>query len=406
MIRFAAAAVVITLHLQVFSIAGFPVTVGGVLGIALITYLRPPSRIRPAIFLLAVLVVVWAGLAFLAQTGLVQAVDFAGTFLLILCSLYVIAVASGASPRGNPVWISVGRGFRDALLIVVGISVLQVAFGAAGSEAFYNPWGAMQYLYPHSPNLQFNPIPRAQGFYLEPSYNAFVIGTCFFVVALLKLAGPATFVLAFIGLLATRSATASILMLAILLVWALTGKRYRLGALLLLLIAAYFGGAEVLERLGSISQTSTSGNFRILAPLPVLFDVLTTHPLGSPLGSVETVMREYDLKNGATAGVSLDNGIYLLIFYFGWLGVAFVGVALVGAVRATARLWTVGAGIAAQAPIWLFGSLVFSGGIFLPEYALMVGVTSLAAGWRLSQDRSLEIDGASNNLVNRERHIS
>jgi putative colanic acid polymerase len=48
--------------------------------------------------------------------------------------------------------------------------------------------------------------------------------------------------------------------------------------------------------------------------------VLLSSPFGVSFGLMEETLLSYRLENGVNDGTTIDNGWYLLVFYFGWLG--------------------------------------------------------------------------------------
>ncbi|MDZ8170738.1 putative colanic acid polymerase WcaD [Microbacterium xanthum] len=314
----------------------------------------------------------------------VGAGDFFGTFLLVVATVLLFALASQPPRITASQWQSVAKGLRFSVYVIAVLSVLQVIAGAAGSESFFNPWGDRQYLYRYQPLLQFNAVPRAHGFFLEPSFCAFVVGTVFFTLVVLRAVNWLVVVSVAATLAATRSATALALMLILLLVAAIMVRRARLFSLIAVVFLVLGVGEELHRRFTSIGDVSSSGNYRLLAPLPVLEDVLIHRPLGAPMGSVEETLSRYDLLNGAAVGTSLDNGFYLLIFYFGVVGIGFILALCLLAAIVFVRLRRLGLTLGALVPFWMLGSLAFSGGIFLPEYVLLNILLVLAIRHRLA----------------------
>ena len=108
-----------------------------------------------------------------------------------------------------------------------------------------------------------------------------------------------------------RSATAFIVVGILLITYMLRGRvRGLLVALCAVIPLTFFVGPYLQDRLGSTAVTGSSANFRLVAPLTVISDTLSNAPLGNFLGSSKEVMATYQLLNGASAGASLDNGVY------------------------------------------------------------------------------------------------
>jgi len=141
---------------------------------------------------------------------------------------------------------------------------------------------------------------------------------------------------------------------------------------LLCISAAYLSGVAeyFLGRIASLSVEGSSAYYRIVAPLEMLRDILTNDLTGLPFGSYQEVVLSYGLLlDGIGIGQSLDNGLYLLLFYFGWIGIIVLALAALTAVflyRGRMRTST------AYVLGYLFLSLFYSGGIFSPEYVLIV----------------------------------
>jgi putative colanic acid polymerase len=386
--RLAAVLIFITVifqHFQIFSLSGFPVTIGLLSGLSLLVIAGNPPKLTILAVILPSLAVI-SGTTGLMGADLSDFASFSRTFALIMLAATI--VVSGASGSQENIISSpqVTKSLFAVLTLVVLLSVAQTISGSFGSLLLFNPFGTNQYLYNYNPHLAFNPIPRAQGFFLEPSYDAFVIGAV--GAALLcttrKTGLVAALVLA--GLAACQSATGLVVFFVALFTVALRSRpSAAVGALLIALLAASVSGEYLIGRLTTITTAATSANYRLVAPLEVLGDVLKHSPLGLPLGSIERVMVSYGLQNGATVGSSLDNGFYVLIFYFGWIGIAGI-VVWIGASIKSMRVRISDGGAGWIAPLWLLASMFFSGGIVLPEFALMTWLVLVSYGRRKETD--------------------
>ena len=387
-------------HFQIATIGGYFLTAGLISGLLLLAVVvNRPSYGR--------LTLVWAlitGLAALAAvlSPATRGAEFGQTLLLFLLTSFIVVTATGPIRHDIVRSEAFSRGLLLALVVVTGLSVGQVALGALGSDLLFNPFGPFQYFHAYAPGLQFGSVPRAHGFYLEPSYAAFVIASV--SVALLSLGRrpKITAALALFGLLACQSATGLLVFAGILIVVALRSKpKLALFVLVLGAAGAAVIGDYLVLRLATITQVGTSGNYRLLAPLEVLRDVLVNSPFGQPLGSVSEVISSYGFRMAGVPASSLDNGLYVIIFYFGWAGLIGVTVWFLLTLAHVLRLKRDGvnsdvvssgsvntgsvnsnvvssdsvssAGVAYRriAPLWLFASLLFSGAIMAPEYGLM-----------------------------------
>ncbi|MDQ0078477.1 putative colanic acid polymerase WcaD [Arthrobacter oryzae] len=358
-------------HLQLMSLFGFPVTLGAGCGIALLILVSRPRGFTGVIGVSCAVITVSSTAAMFSSAD-ADLVQYVRTLTLFVLAFSVVALGWSGTDLEFLKSNAFHRAVLLALFLIVTLSVGQVILGAMGSLVLFNPFGSFQYLYQYNPHLEFVQFPRAQGFYLEPSYDAFVICALSVILFCLNKSRKLAAVLVTLGLLACQSAS-GLLLLALALIFVVFRARPATGAVSVLILALVGGlaGPYLLVRLSTLDETGTSANYRIVAPLDVLSDVLLNTPLGEPLGSIATVLERYGLQNGSTQGTSLDNGFYVLIFYFGWIGlvalVAFVIAMLVLSIR-RARI---DRGISWIAPIWLAGSFLFSGGIMLPEFALM-----------------------------------
>lgn len=358
---------IICAHLELFAPGGAPVTLTFILVFFLtVPFLRSgPPR----------LYVILGASALLLLPLLVALLDndttlfiFFKTYTLFIIAIYILIIGVHTTnylviwdPRFE-------RSLRFALITIVVLSILQVGAGSLGSEFFFNPWGSHQFAYQYEPNIRYYPVPRAAGFYLEPSYNAFVLLSVWVALTLRNRTFSLAYTLMTVaGLLATRSATGLGIFMLILAVAAIKSRRTRL--VLPVIVAACVAGGYLIARIASISDAGSSGNYRYVAPLRVLAYVLDNRPVGMPLGSVQRTVAQFDILNGSEFGVTLDNGFYVVVFYYGWIGVLVALAAIICVIAKTVE--SAGPGkspVKWVAPLWLFSSLLFSGGIMSTEF--------------------------------------
>jgi len=368
------ASFVILEHFQVAQVGDYPITLGLFLGIALVITVSTRWPISSVIIALGIAVVPNALVQIAAPSTRDGSLSFFQTMALFVFAAFVMAQCKRGTVRAQAVPAML-RGAFIALIVVVALCVLQVATGARGSVQWFNPFGEHQYLYQYDPHLEFNPIPRAAGFYLEPSYAAFVIGSLAVALLAQGYRKVPVWVLAGAGLLAVRSATGLILFGVVALVVIFVGKsRLKLFALVVLAALTAFALPYLAGRLDSTFTSGSSAYYRLIGPLQILGDTLIQFPLGHPYGSLRNTVADYGILNGAAAGDSLDNGFYVIVFYFGWLGLI-ASIALASwALVALGRGLRTGSVPQAILPIWVVGSLLFSGGIMLPEYVFTLWV--------------------------------
>jgi putative colanic acid polymerase len=369
------AASCIFLHLMVVQPAGFPLTIAPVAVFVLLA-LHFNGRISMGALVGWVVLLLLPFANVLGQPAATY-VPFLRTFALWAFNVTMVwwcAHGRLAGPRDG-----VARGAFGGLCVVAGFSALQsgVAF-LTGSTALYNPFRGLQYLHPYDSALHdagVGALSRAQGFYLEPSFGALVMVTLCVVLLLAEYKTRASLFLVAGGLFFNRSFTGIVtfaILVAIHLGLSLGRRVGRLTKLVVafgfIVIAAIVLRSVLVARLSELSIEGASAYYRLVSPLIVLRDVLLFHPLGVEMGQVEAFMAPYGLLQIGSEGNTLDNGLYVLIFYFGWIG---AGAVLALAITIVAYLL---AGRRAPALFWtfLFFSLVFSGAIFVPEYALLL----------------------------------
>lgn len=384
---------VICLHLQVFSVGGYPVTLAA-LSVPVILAARlksgPPSW---QLLVLCSLILVKSLQALLDQDA--NDIEFLRTLALVCIAIWIVGCCSGGDLRR----VKVEPRLYLAIICVIGsLSWLQWVSGELGSLMFFNPWRSFQYLHQYDPHLGLVPV-RASAFYLEPSFAALVLITCTLCAIFCGARPINAVILAGLGLVPIKSAS-GILSLAVVLVICTVGNRLygrerrgeRWKLLTALLVVGFFFLPYLSTRLESTTQLGSSANYRLAAPVTVVKDAMREHLVGAPLGSVNDVVASAGLSNGSEAGSTLDNGIYVFLYYFGWAGlVLLVATAVTSVARIAQRenildrdLLLITAGILL--------SSVFTGAVFTPEFALLAGLAIIE--YRCARNR-LSSCGAS-----------
>jgi putative colanic acid polymerase len=363
-------------HFTLLKVANYELTLGAMSGFLLLAMLVR----RPAYVLTTIawsLITVLSGLAVLAS-GYTAGSSYLTTGLLFLLSSAIVCSAFGGIRFSIVRSTALKNSALLALSIVVCLSVLQVLMARMGSSALFNVFGSRQYFHEYNHLVGLVTFPRAQGFYLEPSYNAFVIASIGVFLLTLQWRTRRTVALVIVGIAMSQSATALILLFCFFGLAALRASvRVRFIAIISAALLLSVSGAYLLLRLGTITTEGSSAYYRLLAPLNVLTDVLTYSPVGRPFGSVEETISDYKLHMAGVPASSLDNGFYVVVFYFGWFGLAAIGALGIGVARvilsggrAVGRRWI--------AFVWLFSSFAFSGAIMTPEFGLTTAIVILA----------------------------
>lgn len=364
-------------HFQLGVIGGFPVTLGALAGIVLAVILTAKVNAIVLTLVLSVLVGVTA-LAALANNTISQA-GYLSTLALFVLACVIISMAFGSIR-----WHLVNsRSFKNSLLVsllvVVLVAVGQVALGSVGNSALFNPFGEHQYLRLYDPHLGAVQFPRAHSFFLEPSYAAFVVGTLAVALICLNVRVTAVTVLSVAGMVACQSVTGLLILIVILLIVASKSRALvRIVVSLGLLAVVFFSWDYLTVRIATIGTEGSSAYYRIIAPSEVIVDTLTHNPLGMTLGSVASVVSSYGFNMAGVLASSLDNGFYVVVYYFGWLGIVILLAGALTALGSSIRRSKASLGYSWIAPIWLISTLFFSGGIMAPEFALMAFIVIVA----------------------------
>lgn len=359
------------MHFEIAELFGFHLTVGALVGLTMAAYM-----VRWQLSKRAVLAYLGVNSVLLvtpiASPTYFNLFDFVTTGLLVQSALILLLVSLNGSRRKS--LINEGSlGVKIAFWIVASFSIAQITLSTFFNFSSYNPWGDNQYLYNYFPLPGATGLVRSAGFYLEPSFNAFVICSLTLLVVLVKGRPLIYMPVSLLAVAATQSATGLILWFslaaaAIFLNKSSGSRRY----IFLLTLPVLLAFGYLSQRIGSITLTGSSGNYRLLSPTAVVGDILTNQFFGHPLGSLYEVVSRYQLfQFGAEQSVTLDNGLYVIVFYFGWVGLLMLFGLVVWALsrKANQPIPTKVPSIVVK--FWLVGSLFFSGAIFAPEFALV-----------------------------------
>ena len=379
-------AALLLLHFQIVDLSGYPITAGlGLSGVVVAAAVRG----RPPALAFGLLATVVGALSLQALlTPGADVIAFLRTAVLFTYSVgLVLWVAYGTlAPRSSR-----ARPYFVVMLAIDALAWLQYVSGRRGIETFFNPWRQFSYLHRYNPELGLVPV-RAEAFYLEPSFAALVLVLC---AAAAILAGGRPLIAVILcagGMGAIRSASGIITVAVFALILVLVpqevdtstprARRDRRGLLLVMAGLAIWLTPYAVSRLTSTSQQRTSANFRLDSPLTLLAQVLGNSVIGEPLGSSNQAVTTAGLIVGNQTGKSLDNGIYVYIFYFGWVGIILAGGALLYLLYRGLTDLEFGRLAAFAIPVVLM-SAVFTGAVITPEYAVLVALVLMELRRRL-----------------------
>jgi len=320
----------------------------------------------------------WPFFIFLIYTalgGVTDFGDFITTYLLWLFSVSIILVCARSRIK---VIINYSRGLLISFGVVGAFSTAQiVGLKWSGLNFLYNLFSEHSYVvYEHDVDLLLGKIyMRAPGFYLEPSFCAFVVFSLLSALMITRQPRHVKACLLVLGLLSMwiiGSASGLLIMMVLTILGMVSllkthvAKRllFVIGGLLSIPIAI----ASLADRLAEVSIAGSSGYWRLIAPISILKDVFVNYPLGVSFGQIESFLLLKGLQHGQGVGTSIDNGMYCLAFYFGWFAVFFLSWLVFKLVYAVLRDRFI------DAVYWwyIIGALQFSGGIFLPEFVYPV----------------------------------
>ncbi|MBQ0943122.1 hypothetical protein KAK07_07220 [Ideonella sp. 4Y16] len=304
-------------------------------------------------------------------------IQFLRTYAL-WCTAAMSILAASLAPAS--VKADIATPALAALLAITICVALQAITSQNGDRTFFNFFGSHQYFGEiELETLATDDRLRPPGFYLEPSFCAYVITNLTAICLLQDRHRGVSIALGVISILFIQSLTGLIAFGVILLFYTATQQRSQrtinARAVTAALLAAgpfiflvwFFYADYVASRTAQVDEVGSSTYYRVVGLLPVLSDTLIEYPFGYALGRVREIVPKYLIPHGNGYGESIDNGLYLLIFYFGWIGL----IAVFLLIYKFFGLWYRGqAKLALCLLVVLLGSF-FNGGIMLPEFALL-----------------------------------
>jgi hypothetical protein len=376
------AVAVIFLHFQIVVVSGFPLTIAPFVVVLLLTVWRRVATKSLGAWLLLTALLLLPFVNMRQMTGATggEATDFLRTYSLWCFSCVTLWSTVFLSSRRRSATSASGLptvAFTCLIIIAAFCFVQVAAWRFMGNEALYNPFGSHQYLYAMSVSGALaGGLVRAKGLFLEPSFCALVILTLWVVCLLYRYKVLASSVVATLGIALTRSVVGLLAGAVLILVLWSTARRDQywpirfvsvLAVCILVATTLFDSGTYMGGRLLEVQRPSSSGYWRVTAPIIMMRQALMTYPTGVILGHSSQYVASFGVLRGNAVGSSVDNGIQNLVFYFGWLGLAGVlalAYLVVGYVLRRDQP-------AALATSYLLLALLFTGGILVPEYAFL-----------------------------------
>jgi putative colanic acid polymerase len=353
------------------------------------TFFQPTKLSRGNSYLILALLIL--PLANLIQVPTEQAklIHFLKTYSLWCFSITCVMVSIRSSIR--KLTFSIEKMAKLSLVVITILLLLQVTFVRAfNDDTLFNILGG--HLYGGYPQLNrfIGPgIVRPLGFYFEPSFCALVMIALMSILIIRNELFSKSGLIGAVGITVTTSlfgfGALAILLSAygfgkikcikkirnvthirIPLVWVASWGAFTL--LYWNLNSGVASHAGVASRISEVLINGSSVHYRLISPLYAIRDVLISYPLGLPFGQLDYIMPSYKMLNGISVTSSVDNGIYVLILYFGWLAVT----ALLICVWLIWRALNTGKIEFAILLLYLLLSLSVTGMIFSPEYTALL----------------------------------
>ena len=377
---------VIFLHFVIVRIGDFPLTLGAVLGTVAVLRVALRGVVGTAVGVTSVWVI-YSCIVYFLNPDLVTQEDFVQTLLLSSAAVF-IGVSSVVGAGKTQHYSGTAR------LLLWGLSILgviQYISASMNNPLLYNLWGDRQAFYEYEVRLGAD--ARATGLYLEPAFFALVLG----VLMCIAIADGASFksylLPALAGMLSTQSASGLGTTLVLLAVVTFSKQGTGLGSskrlawtLLGGFLFAFVSWDYLGRRIASADTPGSSAYYRLVGPQEVLRWILLENPLGAPLGSIQKVVGSFQIVMAGVVGTSLDNGLYVVVYYMGWIGL--VSLLWLG--------WLSARPLLERAPIEdfirplaLLLFLLFTGSVFTLEFAVLVGFLFMQRNRADSQARAV-----------------
>lgn len=170
---------------------------------------------------------------------------------------------------------------------------------------------------------------RATASYFEPSFFAFVVLSLWTVLCC---SGKSRKIedLSLVLIMLISSSLSGMLTACVLLFFKYIGYKNFISSfskLFLFMIGAFFliyFGDLLFYRLEELNVEGSSGYYRMVAPFFLIDWVLSERIIPIPIGSIDEYMGNIGVMNGEEVGTSIDNGYYVVLANFSWIGVVFI----------------------------------------------------------------------------------
>jgi len=365
---------IIFLHFVIFRPLNFPFTFGLIGCLILIPALHKSALNKKfldyAVFAIVIIV--------FHAPELIQShfdlFEYLKTYALWTFTAIVILSFASLEQKGEGDCVAPAAFF--SLVLISLFTVIQSYFASNGSVDILNIFGERQYFgVIDTATLMQDEKYRPPGFYLEPSFCAYVATSLLAICLISGYRIIAASIFAFLAVFSIQSLTGILSFFFTYIVYIIVRNRVKfsdfligaIGVSIFLAFIMEFYGDYVILRYEQVFTPGTSTYYRTVALIPVLLDTLVNAPFGNPFGRVQEVVSSYNIPHGVSFGTSIDNGIYLLVFYFGYASILIFWLVFSAFLKIKNERKYV-----AMVAI-LFGCF-FNGGIMLPEFGLISGL--------------------------------
>lgn len=169
---------------------------------------------------------------------------------------------------------------------------------------------------------------RAVGCYFEPSFLALVASVLWCILFCSGKANKKEDIFLISIMLMSKSSLGIFTACFLLFFKYFFNKKYQVFSVgfcvgIIFLPIVFYLGEPLFLRLKELNVEGSSGYYRMIAPIFLIDSILFDKLLPIPLGDIGTYMSTFGILNGEQVGVSIDNGYYVLLAHFSWIGVIF-----------------------------------------------------------------------------------
>ena len=369
------------MNLLLFRFAGFQISFSLIFIIFLIFYLIATVRIKllGIIFFLSIMIYTLAnGLA---------ANDFIEFYKsLVLFSIFLLFIVL-VNNLDNLNEVNIIRSHKFiifisflAALFLISQFILLNLFGSylltpmLGSFSFVGPGGEI-----YVPN-ELAILKRPNGIFQEPSVAGWYMAFMIAVTSLYPMNFKRKIILMLVFSLASILTFSLSGIINTIIIWCVIGYIWSRGfstflvsscsIIILIGIISYTGiGDLIFYRFSDINTPGTSVYYRLTAPIQLIGESLQKFPFGHALGDIEFIStRDYMINHDAGSQTNIDNSFFLIIYYFGIMGLLITLICFLFLANQLLRKQKV-----APLTIALFLALGQTGALWSPAITLLIG---------------------------------